>query len=372
MTLARMSSRNVVSRLAGTEFSQFEKNYFTSNKMDAANLLIAQFFPESISPNKLISGYQNIIPYAILLINFILFKLLRYLVDALLDDGRWFASSSKQPQPRLWRLLKLFCGELISTCELCADCAELNVVHEKHGPLAYAAGLFLLTYLWMDAFGDAQTTPGYLAEELFLIQGKQILASGETYARFVGQSMALPLAWRFASTYWHYHLLAEHRELLVANQCKSALSTSTINGFLIEFGCCLLCRLIELVGHKILEQRSSHKRMVSLVVSFSCTLLVMLALELSGGYFNPILAASLEYGCKGIHFYQHAIVFWLGPLGGHVLARLLYRRFVIGELSADENSKAEIDSKQTVSRPSGDQDGRPRRTTSQRRKRHRD
>lgn len=280
------------------------------------------------------------IPYAIIIVNFILFKTLRsfvdrifayYLLEHLIKKDKRKRAKEENESNRLGsggkvRFVRLLIGELISTCELCADCAELNIVYEKHGSLAYALALFLLTYLWIDAFGEAHTTPGYLIEDYFLVKGNEMLKTGDAYARFIGQSLALPLAWRFASLYWNYRLISEHSEMLVSENCKSSLTTSTINGFLVEFLCCLLCRSLELIGHKLLDTGSLSKRFVSLVSSFACTVLVVVALEISGGYFNPVLAASLEFGCKGIHFYQHVLVFWLGPLFGHLLARFLYRR----------------------------------------------
>lgn len=282
----------------------------------------------------------HLIPYAIILINCFVFKLLRSLTNKLVayydqtttttttTSEEYYARGEFKRQ-RFIKLIKLFIDELISTCELCADCAELNVVYEKHGSLAYGVSLLLLTCLWMETFGEAHTTPGYLAEEYFLITGNGLLKRADTYARFVGQSLAMPLAWRFASFYWRYHLMEEHASMLITENCRTSLTTSTLNGFLIELVCCLICRLIELLGHKLLERQSLSQRVVSLSSSFIQSLLVVMALELSGGYFNPVLAASLEYGCKGIIFYQHAIVFWIGPLVGHVLARIVFRRFFV-------------------------------------------
>lgn len=282
-----------------------------------------------------------IVPYAIILINYVLFKLLRSLVNRLfayylIDQATIGGKNKKRARPGAdldrelkgkSRLLKLFIDELVSTCELCADCAELNVVYERHGSTAYGLSLFLLTYLWTESFGQAHTSPGYLAEDYFLFEGNKLLRTGDAYARFIGQSLAMPMAWRLASLYWKYQLLNEHSALLIVEDCKSSLTTSTLNGFMIEFTCCLICRLAELIGHKLLERRSLSQRAVSMSCSFLCSVLVVLALELSGGYFNPVLAGSLEYGCKGIHLHQHALVFWLGPLLGHVLARGLFRRY---------------------------------------------
>jgi len=269
---------------------------------------------------------NNTIPYLILLLNYVLFQLLRSLANKFFPKSQ-VSSSGKA------RLARLLIEELISTCELCADCAELNVVYEKHGSLAYGVALFFLSYVWIGAFGDAHTTPAYLAEDYFLDKGSALFKTGDTYARFIGQSLAMPLAWRVATVYWKYHLLSEHSSMLKVEDCRSSLTTSSLNGFMIESICCFISRLTELFGHKLQQQGYMTRRAISVICSFICSLLVVMALDLSGGYFNPVLAASLEYGCKGIEWHQHALVFWLGPMAGHVLARAMYRHFMGNEES---------------------------------------
>lgn len=275
----------------------------------------------------------HLIPYAIILVNYIFFKLLRSLVNKTFarlseqqPDGKQASTRRKNDggESGLGKVLLLFLEELISTLDLCVNCAELNIILEKNGTVAYGLTLLLLTYLWIDAFGDATTSPGYLVESHFFEDEIWLMKS----ARFMGQALAMPLAWRFASFFWKYKLLDEHERMLLGENCKSALNTSTINGFLVEFTCCLVCRLLELVGHKLLERKHLSQRLVSLITSFVCTALVVVALEITGGYFNPVLAASLEYGCLGINLHQHAIVFWLGPLLAHLAARGLFKRFV--------------------------------------------
>jgi len=309
----------------------------------------------------------HIIPYAIILANTLLFKLLRSLINGLfayyLARGNWRRRNNLLHFPRQGkaRILKLFADELVSTCELCADCAELNVVYERDGALAYGLLLFLLSYLWTEAFGEAQTTPAYLVEEYLLESGRPMLGSADAYARFIGQSLAAPLAWRFASFYWKYQLLSEHQQMLLVENCKSSLTTSTTYGLAIELGCCFICRLVELVGHRLLESSALSRRAVSLVSSFVCTTLVVLALELSGGYFNPILAASLEFGCKGIRFYQHALVFWLGPILGHLLARSLFK--ALAPNSIDRQTPAGQGQSQRANRRPSEQSQPERRLT---------
>ena len=51
---------------------------------------------------------------------------------------------------------------------------------------------------------------------------------------------------------------------------------------------------------------------------------ITLALDSSGGFFNPILASSLTLNCEGNNLIQHIFVYWLGSLAGGMIARTLY------------------------------------------------
>lgn len=294
------------------------------------------------------------VPYAILAINCVLFALVRALTSRIFA---WSSTNNNNNGHEDKRgVAKLLVNELISTCELCAGCAELNVVYELHGSLCYGAALALLSYVWSDAFGDAHTSPGYLAEELLIGGREKLFASLAPAARILGQSLAVPLAWRLAAMYWARALLSEHARQLVAlssaaldtsssvhidsNVCRTSLATSTLNGFVLECVCCLVCRLCELLGHKLVECGVAGERLVRALNALLSSALVVLALDTSGGYFNPMLAASLEYNCAGIQLHQHALVFWLGPLLGHVCARALYLRLVDdAELRAASNNR---------------------------------
>lgn len=270
----------------------------------------------------------DLIPYIVILINCFVFKLARSLVNRYIGPQRNSNNrkNKRNDELKALKFIKLFANEFISTCELCADCAELNVVYEKHGYVAYGVALGLLTYLWIETFGDAHTTPGYVMEDILVIEGNKLLQSGLLYVRLVAQAIAMPLAWRFASIYWRYHLIIEHSNILSVENCHSSLTTGPLIGFLIEGLCCLLCRFMELVGQAMVKNRFLNERTSNILCSFISTLLVVLALDTSGGYFNPILASSLEFGCKGTDFWQHLFVFWLGPIFGHVIARLTFER----------------------------------------------
>lgn len=299
----------------------------------------------------------DLVPYAILLCNYIIFNTLRRFASALLfvkpttSKTNLINSDKSKNKQELQtgfkrKLLKLFICELISTCELCVQCAELNVVHEKHGSFAYGVALAFLTNLWLNTFGDAHTTPGYLIEDIFCSNStnkqsatksllsfvnKPLLKSWLTYIRLGGQFLAMPLAWRLASIYWRYQLLEEHSKLVAINtndaNCHSSLATSTMLGLAIELVCSMLCRLLELIAAQSVQLGWLLERTSNLLIAILSSLLVVLALDSSGGYFNPVLASSLEFGCSGVSLSQHLLVFWLGPLLGHVLARSIHEKY---------------------------------------------
>lgn len=52
------------------------------------------------------------------------------------------------------------------------------------------------------------------------------------------------------------------------------------------------------------------------------------AFNYSGGYFNPVLATALKYGCEGNTTIEHFVVYWIGACLGSVAALTFYNRYV--------------------------------------------
>lgn len=48
--------------------------------------------------------------------------------------------------------------------------------------------------------------------------------------------------------------------------------------------------------------------------------LSLTAFNYSGGYFNPVLATALKWGCSGHTNIEHIIVYWIGACAGAVLS----------------------------------------------------
>lgn len=65
------------------------------------------------------------------------------------------------------------------------------------------------------------------------------------------------------------------------------------------------------------------------------------AFNYSGGYFNPVLATALKWGCRGHTNVEHIIVYWIGACVGALLSVPIYRvplvrRFLVGEQKEKE------------------------------------
>lgn len=49
------------------------------------------------------------------------------------------------------------------------------------------------------------------------------------------------------------------------------------------------------------------------------------AFNYSGGYFNPVLATALKWGCRGHSNLEHIIVYWCGACMGAILSVPMFR-----------------------------------------------
>ena len=47
--------------------------------------------------------------------------------------------------------------------------------------------------------------------------------------------------------------------------------------------------------------------------------------SLTGAFFNPLLASTIQYGCSGISAQDHALVYWGGPVAGYFVFTVLTR-----------------------------------------------
>merc|ERR1712038_234331 len=98
----------------------------------------------------------------------------------------------------------------------------------------------------------------------------------------------------------------------------------------------MLCRLTS----KLLSD--GEPQFAAAIDSFVATALVVAAFDHSGGYYNPVLATGLKFGCKGHTNVEHVIVYWIGASLGAIASIVVYPllRGVLG-VGGGEKEKAE-------------------------------
>jgi len=79
-----------------------------------------------------------------------------------------------------------------------------------------------------------------------------------------------------------------------------------------------------------LESENWNSNISTGINSVVTVLLVMFALNTTGGYFNPIMASALTFGCEGNSLFEHLAVYWIGSLVGGIGARWCHKNFLAG------------------------------------------
>lgn len=204
--------------------------------------------------------------------------------------------------------------EAIAAAELCASCFELIIVADNYGVSMYAIFLFILTIWWSWNWGDATACPYNHLEEV--VQGQQDLrvAILKSWAQLTGGVMVF----KYVQFLWNLEVTENHIGRAF-EECQADLQVSMYYGAFIEAVATCLCRL---ASRAISD---SGMRFATAVDSFVATSLVVAAFNYSGGYFNPVLATSLKFGCTGNTFTEHVIVYWLGACAGSIASVFIYR-----------------------------------------------
>ncbi|XP_051232110.1 aquaporin 12 [Dicentrarchus labrax] len=134
-------------------------------------------------------------------------------------------------------------------------------------------------------------------------------------SQFLGAHLGLLVA----VYYWSLELTDMHMiKNLMARECSTSLLVSLLQGFFTECVCTLILHLI----HLNLQRRSALIRVPLIAVLL--TFLSHTARGYTSAYMNPSLAYGLTFHCPGFTFTEYAVVYWLGPLTGMILALLLY------------------------------------------------
>ncbi|XP_071743769.1 aquaporin-11 [Lepeophtheirus salmonis] len=223
-------------------------------------------------------------------------------------------------------ILKIALLEFVAAAELCGCGFELVIIADNYGISAYAICLFLLTIWWGTRWTDETACPYTHFEECLL--GR--MSSLETIVRTVAEIVGGLLVFKYIHFLWSIEFTETHvgrAHSASFNHCSSDLQVPVLYGALIEGVATMICRCTS----KFLSDKKPHY--ASTIDSFVATSLVILAFDYSGGYYNPVLATGLKYGCKGHPLTDHILVYWIGASLGAIASIYIY------PLLSDFNSK---------------------------------
>ncbi|KAH8253725.1 hypothetical protein KR032_006631 [Drosophila birchii] len=242
-------------------------------------------------------------------------------------------------------IVPILINEAIAAAELCACCFELIIVADNFGVSMYAICLFLLTVWWGRVWGDASACPYTHMEDV--LEGRTSFK--EMALRSWAELMGGCCVYRIVQLFWWLELAETHRGRAF-EACNADLQVSPYLGAVIEGVATLLCRLAsKAISAKeprfgsYIDSFIGTSLVVAVVYAFNYVLLA--AFNFSGGYFNPVLATALKWGCRGHTHLVHIIVYWIGACAGAVLSIPVFKLPVVRRilLGAEADSKAKVE-----------------------------
>jgi len=213
--------------------------------------------------------------------------------------------------------------EAIAGAELCGTGFELIIIADHYGWQVYAVYLFLLT-IWFGTVWDrgvegedAAACP-YLHFERVV---EKTMSPLEMAIRTVGATIGGIAVFKYIQILWSLEVAETHigrSHGHAFEKCSADLQVPVLTGAVIEGVATLLCRLTS----KYLGDLAP--KYASAIDSFVGTSLVIAAFDLSGGYYNPVLATGLKAGCKGHTNVEFLIVYWVGASLGALASIYIY------------------------------------------------
>lgn len=209
--------------------------------------------------------------------------------------------------------VRILLEEFISTLDFCGCCFETAFICETYGNIPFAFVLFIMCVWWGFVWGDAAVNPNKHLEDY--VRGDSSLL--DTGSRILVELLAGKVVFSIITTLWSLELSDDHEIKYQETRCFADLQVSVLLGAAVEFLLSFIDRFNALTAEVVPVMQS-----IFYTAALS-TGLVVSALNYSGGYFNPVLATSLKYGCKGHNALEFFVVYWVASITGSMVALLL-------------------------------------------------
>lgn len=233
-------------------------------------------------------------------------------------------------------LLDFLCG-----VELCVCGLELGTVLDIYDIPIYSLFLWAVLVWQSISWGDSTANPyGHLLRwweggEPLHVTGLRILAGAA--GALASFSIIAPI-WQLELS--HFHQDRAHNSS--RGVCGTDLQISVLSGLLVELFGTLACFLSGSLLQD-LPPLSSRPLLVTCLDNAVGVALVIAAFDLTGGYYNPALAAGLKLGCgppDPAHL-THLAVYWVGPCVGALMAAPVYKyaKNIVGVKNQNEKKE---------------------------------
>lgn len=212
--------------------------------------------------------------------------------------------------------------EIISTFQLCACTHELKLLGD-YIIVDQQIGLtltYVMTVVHLLTFRTATSNPSASLEQIYRRKLSIKSAIFRIACQFLSAAVAklvMHFTWSFAFSELHL------RHSLTGLECVSGLHTSSVyNGAAVEF-CCAFA--VHSAVIKIQQLKTKYRVcFIAAVITF----VVFAGGPLTGAVFNPALAFSIQFPCRGNTVLENAIVYVLGPMLGMISSVLLFDKAI--------------------------------------------
>lgn len=196
--------------------------------------------------------------------------------------------------------------------------------------IIYGMALFGMGLWWSVSFGDAAANPNKYVEDL--ISGR--ISMSKAGQLILVQIVAGSLVLTYTRYLWGIGWSTAHQHESLQKSCDADLQVTVKNGAIIEG----VLTFVDRVNALTLEQMDWPQSTIT--SSLLSTFLVISGLHLTGGYFNPVLASSLKFQCRGNGTMEFIIVYWVGSIAGSVIALAFHRMLGIKKILEVTNMKS--------------------------------
>ena len=216
--------------------------------------------------------------------------------------------------------------DTLVTVECCTVSLELGVIFEHYGVGFWLCGLYL-NCLYQSLRWQGFKSPSPYMHLIDILSGHQSLAVGAARMAVVVASGVATYRF-FVAPFWAWEMSHVHVGRSAATSAQACeipwQSTPMVQAFLSE----LVGSFLLIIGPKLVADnptlQNNEPMLTSGIISGMVVVAVYLAMDVSGGMFNPMLAVVLVGGCQGHSLLQHVTIYWVGATLGAILGAKIY------------------------------------------------